>query len=252
LARRRSLWPAFLALAAVLVVSIAGVWICLLSTAAQDAEGPREPTLEELRQQRTAHQHKARAYIATGNFCLALEQLDAVADGLRRQTGNGQEEMLLKHQRRELGIYADLLEEPLEEILEQAVGLPAAEWQAQFRKRYQGRAIIFDTQLGREGAAGIKSSYQLLAQGETAQFNCTDLPIFRHLPLDRPRRVLFGARLAKMHRITSTSWTIQLDPDSALWLTDPQAAAVSCPPLGTPAVRALLDQQKQRVETMSR
>jgi hypothetical protein len=56
-----------------------------------------------------------------------------------------------------------------------------------------------------------------------------DLTLLRQLPLDPPRRWLFGVRLANCQREEGGVWVFRFEPESAVLLTDEAAAAACCP-----------------------
>lgn len=67
--------------------------------------------------------------------------------------------------------------------------------------------------------------------------NLTDLTILSRLPLERPYRVLFGARLASVGREAGGRLVVRFQPDSGVLLTDPGAVRACL--LGQPPDDAL-------------
>ena len=62
---------------------------------------------------------------------------------------------------------------------------------------------------------------------ERVEEELSDLGLLRRLPLDRPQRLLFGARLASVRREPGRGWVVRLEADSGVLITDP-GAAVAC------------------------
>src|SRR5205807_1443510 len=143
---------------------------------------------------------------------------------------------------RQAALLADLLAEPLEDVLRHAAGVREAEWRADFRRRYQGRAVVFDTDV-RRTADGYRLGYVLRAGDEEAHLDVGGLTVLRGLPLDQPQRLLFGVRLAAVGREAPGGWVVRFEPDSGVLLTDAAAAAACCPVLADSEGRALIDRQ---------
>lgn len=149
-------------------------------------------------------------------------------------------------------LLADLLSEPLGEILLHAARSQEDEWQAQFQKRYKGpgkaNAVVFAMTVHRNGAGGYEHDWELQAAEEPARLEIGDVQLLRDLPLDQPRMLLFGARLGKIAREQNGVWVIRFEPDSGVLLTDPEAAGACCPPAMYDELPALLEQQRQWIE----
>jgi hypothetical protein len=131
---------------------------------------------------------------------------------------------------RESALLADLLSESLGEILQRAAGMREDEWKAQFLARYQNRAVIFDDRVQRD-PAGVPhlTTYEVRAPGEPAVVSLEQLTVLKGLPLDRPQRLLFGARLRSVAREGAGLWVIRFAPESGVLLTD-EIAAQNCFP----------------------
>ena len=131
---------------------------------------------------------------------MAEEHL-AVARGLRDrqpQVLGASENRSLNRLFRQAALLASPLPRPLEDILAQASGLRnEEEWRKQFQANYQGRGVVFDDRVQRDGAR----TYRLLTyevwvghakDAELARLEIGDLKLFSALPLDQPQRLLFG------------------------------------------------------------
>jgi len=134
----------------------------------------------------------------------------------------------LKQLRRQSDLLAHLLDRSLEEILRQAMQhRNDDEWREKFED-YRGRSVLFDDRL-RADASGrtILGSYVVRVGDVEARLALEDLLLLKQkpLPLDPPPRWLFGARLASCQREAGGVWVFRFEPDSAVLLTDEDAAA---------------------------
>jgi hypothetical protein len=144
-------------------------------------------------------------------------------------------------------LLAQLLDNPLEEILQQAMQVRnEEEWHAKFAD-HRGRSVFFDDVLRRDASGRpVLGSYVLRAADVQARVALEELLLLRQLPLDPPRRWLFGARLASCRREEGGVWTIRFEPDSAVLVTDEAVAAAFWPGPLDEELRALLRYQEER------
>lgn len=183
-----------------------------------------------------------------GNVFLALQNLNAVLNQRNRNSNilSREEHHRLEQLWRQTDLLARLLDQPLEEILHQATQhRNDEEWRAKFA-HYRGRTVVFDDVLRRDTQdQPILGSYLVRVGEMEARVALEDLTLLRQLPLDPPRRWLFGARLADCRREAGGVWVFRFDPDSATLLSDEMAAAVCCP---APLDEELLDVLKRQSE----
>jgi hypothetical protein len=144
----------------------------------------------------------------------------------------------------EAALLADLSAESLEDILRHGAGLPAAEWEATVRARYRGKAVVFDAEVRRTADGVVHTSYRLAGAGEEARLHLDALRLLHALPLEEPRRLVFGARLERVAREPPGTWVVRFEPDSGVLLTDAEAAAWCCPGLADAESRALFARQR--------
>jgi hypothetical protein len=203
---------------------------------------PQRPRDSSAREKKTAVERLEQAgrYLGSGLFRLAADELKGEPDDLAAS-----KKRRWRQVRREAALFADLSTEPLEEILQHAAGVPEREWQADFPHRYGGKAIIFDTVVQRTANGKLQALY-VFPRADKVHLEIGDLALFRDLPLDKPRRVLFGARLALIGlEAPGPAWVIRFQPESGVFLTDAQAAGLCCPGLNEPdALRVLEEQSK--------
>jgi hypothetical protein len=188
-----------------------------------------------------------REALAAGNFRRARTLLEQ-AVRLRQREADGlspAEQRRLAQLYRQADLLANLLHLSLEEVLQQGLRLrDEDEWQAQFAD-HRGRSVLFDDVVRRDDAGRpVLSGYVVEAGGVQARVALEDLEVLRHLPLDPPRRLLFGARLSGCAREEGGAWVVRFQPDSGVLLTDPGAAAC-CPAPLDPALREVLRWQEE-------
>lgn len=186
-----------------------------------------------------------RKALAEGKYQQAVKELEA-ARALRErhpQALSAAAGRQLNQLHRQAALLADLLTESLEEILRHAAGLEKGEWQEVFARRYQGKAFVFDAEVRRDAAGRYAMDYRLRAGDEPVRLELGELKLLRALPLDEPRRLLFGARLASARREERGAWVVRLDPDSGVLLTDPSEATACCANPPDADLREVLERQ---------
>lgn len=183
-----------------------------------------------------------------GNIRLADKELNAAItqhtahpDALNRE-----EHHHLQQLRRQTDLLSRLLDQPLEEIVRQAMQHRSdEEWREKF-VHYRGRTVVFDDVLRRDMQGRLALGFYVVRVEEaTARVALEDLTLLRQLPLDPSRRWLFGARLASCQREEGGNWVLRFEPDSGVLLTDENVAAACCP---RPLEKELLDVLKRQNE----
>jgi hypothetical protein len=176
---------------------------------------------------------EGRRALAAGRFRRARQVLNEAVAARDRQPDllDRAQHRRLNQLQRQADLLARLSTRSLEEILRQAalVGDPD-EWAAQFSD-YRGKTVLFDDKvvLGTDDRPALES-YVVRVNNETARVALEDLTLLQHLPLGERPRLLFGARLARCGREQGGAWVVRLEPDSAVLLTDPGAAAAAFVP----------------------
>jgi hypothetical protein len=150
---------------------------------------------------------------------------------------------------REAELLGQLVDLPLESILERAIGVEEAEWQADFASRYARKTVLLDV-LVQQTRSGYRVTYPLRAGLDEARIELGDLKLLAGLDLEQPRRLIFGAALASVRLETSEPvWIVRFHPESGVFLTDAEAAERCCPAWGDADTRALLQTQSQWVHS---
>lgn len=191
---------------------------------------------------------EAEQALKDGNYRLAVRELKSASETAERHPDRltRVEHQHLRQLERQAELLAHLLDDPLEEILQQAVQhRNEEEWREKFAD-YRGRSVLFDDVLRRDAKDRPDlASYRVRAGNVEARLALEELPLLRELPLDPPRRWLFGARLADCRREEGGQWVIHFEPDSAVLLTDEGAAASCCPGPLDDGLRAMLLRQDE-------
>lgn len=227
---RRRVGGLVLLLALVGLLIAAQTWSVLTKTARdQPAAGGPAAALPE-------HRERGQTALGDGNFHLAATEFEAAL----RLAGHlpAAERRRLAQQHGQAALLADLLREPLGELLQRAGRLPVPEWRRVFTRDYRGKALLVDASLRRQ-ADGQYDVRPTLADGPSpVRWHLDDVMILHGLPLDTPRRLLVGARLADITREASGTWVIRFAPESGVLLTDEPAVAAG---LFVPVDEALRD-----------
>jgi hypothetical protein len=183
-----------------------------------------------------------------GNVHLALKELNAAIEQRERDPGslNGEERRHLNQLRRQSDLLAHLLDNPLEDILQQALRhRNAEEWHAKFED-YRGRTVVFEDVLRQDVSGRPALGFYVVRAAEVeARVALEDLALLWQLPLDPPRRWLFGARLASCRREEGGVWVFRFEPESAVLLTDEAATTACCPGPVDDEMRAVLRRQEE-------
>ena len=116
---------------------------------------------------------------------------------------------------------ADLLAEPLADILQRESGKSDAAWKEHFRKNYLDRSVIFDAPVYAAGAGVFRIDYPISVAGRPARVEIHDPPAFRALKVEWPARLLVGVRLAEPRKDPRGHWLILGRPDSVVIFTEP-------------------------------
>jgi hypothetical protein len=199
-----------------------------------------------------------RGRIEAGRLALTQGRFQKASDELRGawQQAKDKPEGLSAAELRELtqlyrqaDLLAGLLSQSLQEMLEQAQASEADEWQARFRKEYEGKSILFDTSARLDARDTPDLSFKTVQVGEVqARLALDRIRLLSQLPLGfQARRLVFGARLSAFGREAGGRWVIEFHPDSGVLLTDPDAFRACAPTLvdRDPEVLTLLRTQKE-------
>ena len=216
--------PAF-AIASVAVsglVVIVVVGIILLRPWWRFGQPAEPPASEERLKELTAEGNSA---LADGAYLRAARQFEAalaVGDKLGGRPAADRRRLAQLH--RQAALLGDLLAESPAEIVRQAVGLPEAEWQEVFRRRYAGAALVLDDTISRGADGRYQMGFRIVTHAGEAHLDLAPLRILRDLPMAQPQRFLLGLRLAALRR-DAAGWAFTADPDSGVLLTDPEVFA---------------------------
>lgn len=186
---------------------------------------------------------EARTWLGQGQFRRAAVELSAIQSSWPAALGDA-DRAACRQLCAEAGLLADLLAEPLEDLLRHAASGSEEEWQAEFVVRYRGKTVLFDAEV-----RPIDEGWQLdypLGQGAVS---LEKLKLLGAIPDRSRQRVIFGARLESIRlEPPGPTWLIRFQPESGVFLTAPLAAAHACPPLGEADAQAILARQAMWIE----
>jgi hypothetical protein len=172
---------------------------------------------------------QAEKALARGHAATARQALDRVLRPGNQLTGV--ERRRLAQLRRQASLAADLLEVSLHEVVGTADELPFGEWQAVFRERYQGRAVIFDTRVRRDASGKLSLDYRVFVGQRQARVEIGDLALLKQLQLDQPQRLIVGGRLAAVERTGEGPWVVRFQAESGVLMTHQPLVERLCPAL---------------------
>ncbi|GIW80297.1 MAG: hypothetical protein KatS3mg105_2104 [Gemmatales bacterium] len=239
------------ALAAILTAGLIVVAFCFLVPAWLDVEKPEqeEVQVQELLRGGTKE-------LAEGNFLLAVKRLEradffAQANPLSAAPAERRQIRQLLRQAR---LLADLLNEPLDDVVRHAVELSEQnqqEWQARFEKSYLGRSVVFEDEVRRQ----VDGRYQLVGyrffvRGRPVRLALEHVRLLHRLPLDDPKRLLFGVRLAAIRKEAGGTWVIHFQEESGVLLTHLAAASRVCL-VPEDQLKETVERQQEWVEQLS-
>ncbi len=164
-----------------------------------------------------------------GRFDTAHQLLSEAKRAVNALGGNVEGADDIRHGADEAALYANLLPESLETLIEQADASESSSWPSRFEKLYKGRAYLFDSYVaaapGENGATGYDLDYRVFPNGEgrIRRVGRLDLTGFKLFHDERqPKvgaRIQFGARLKSFTYDSSRDeWLIGLEPNSGVLL----------------------------------
>jgi hypothetical protein len=196
------------------------------------------PTLKE----RLARGHKL---LTEGSFRLAMEEMNPAARPLDLSPLDGAERRRWRQVQRQAALFADLLPEPLEDIIRHGAGVKEQEWQADFRHRFLGKALVLDAEFRKPPGGTWEVLYPLFHGQDRARLIVADLKILESVPSAEPLRLVVGVRLASVRlENPGPAWVVRFEPDSGVFVTDSTAAFRVCPALAAPEALSVLERQK--------
>ena len=164
--------------------------------------------------------------LSQGKFHQAISELDEALSlrGKQPEALSAADRKSLTQAHREAHLYADLLNESLEDILLQAAAEPDdREWQAVFADRYKGKSVIFFAGTRRDASERWGLDYDLFVRDKPARIDWGNLQLLRDLHLNQPQRLLLGVRLASVEPEVGGTWVVRLEPDSGVLITNADA-----------------------------
>jgi hypothetical protein len=198
------------------LVAVALAWLALNRTTPPQTTDASSGSAEDVPLRVAA----GKQALAQGYFGLARDELAAAYKLRQRHAGalTRTETLELTRLTREAALLADVRHLSLPDLLRSAPD-PGPQSQAEFERLFKGAAVIFDAVV--EPAAG-GAFLPIQTDRRKARVELTDLKVLKTVPLDQPRRLIFGARLDSLRlEPPGTIWSFRLDPDSGVLLTSP-------------------------------
>ena len=213
--RRRGKWWLVACVVGLSLVVASSLGARFLFHAPDSGTRPRRLSDEQRFEQ---HRSDGQTALEERSFRRAARELQAAVD-LARGLPEAEKRSLIQQQR-QAAILADLLSESLAEIVRQSAGVPETEWREIFRERYAGRSFIIDDILHRDAAGQYHQQFKIRLNNAEAKLGLGRVKLLKYLPLNDPKRVVIAFRL-EIIRKEKNGWTIDLDPEGGVLLTDP-------------------------------
>ncbi|HEY8505643.1 MAG TPA: hypothetical protein VIL46_13745, partial [Gemmataceae bacterium] len=227
----------------ILALLLVGVALGVLLWTSEAPPGERSSPPERLREHRAAAEEALRQgdYDRLARACAEALALDDRQPGLLSPG----ERRHLRQLGAQAAVLRDLLFESLPEVLRTAPGVPDAVWAAEFERRYRGKAVVFDALMHRDAAGEYHLDYALFTREGEVRVLWHEVELFRRLPLEEPRRLIFGARLASASRDATGRWQVRLQPGGTVLFTDPEMFTGTTLPPADDETRAVLRRQAE-------
>jgi hypothetical protein len=175
---------------------------------------------------------KGEMALGNGDFLPAFLEFDAAQALLNRSSSHlaKNEKPRVRHLHEQAQLLADLLKDPLEEMLSFLDSCNEQERPHRFQQHYRNNSVIFYDTVQRDATGQIHIGYRLVDRhGEEARLDLNHLELFRDLPLRDPQQLLFGARLESVQRgPVRGNWVISFRSDSGVLITNQGAARACC------------------------
>lgn len=234
-------WPLIAGGATAGVAGLALVLVLVFGPSRSDR--PRDPAPEA---RFDAHVQAGQQALTEGAFRRAARELAAAEElGPNVPSRWNAQSKRLRQQQRQAALVADLLAESPVEIVRHAVGIPEAEWRELFQQRYAGRAVILDDVVRQTAGGEYQIDFRGRFGGSEVRFDLKALRLLASLALQKPRRLVFGFRLAAVRREPSGDWVLTPDPDSGVLITDAAMLTGSSVPLDADLMEVLKGQDAE-------
>jgi hypothetical protein len=223
---RLSAWQWRVSLGAGLGIVLLGVlvvWLVLGNRAAVKDSSASPPGLVGDREK------DARVEMSQGKFHTALEHLEAARQSQDYATLSAARKRELEQLRLQAALLASLGEVRLSDIVRYANDLPQNEWERVFAHRYRGKSVLLDGRVRLDAGAKLRLDFRLFVGNAEARVEISDLDLLRKLTIERPVRLIFGARLAGIGRDRAGAMVVHLDPQSGVLMTDRSALEAAAP-----------------------
>lgn len=195
------------------------VILCVLELTRKTLYPPNVTAAQRLAEQRRV----GREALQAGSYELAKQELAQamrLSASVPEYTPQSRLFVELQQEYRQAALLADLLAEPLGDIIRNAIGWSDAEWAEVFRQRYAGKSIIFDDIIRRDSNRNHHHQLGISILNHSGRIDLDKLQMLPALPLEQPRRLFFGLRLQAIVRDRDGTWRIEPVPESCVLFTD--------------------------------
>jgi hypothetical protein len=217
------------------------IFALVLNRITADRQQGRESRRVALQQ----HLIAGRKALLESDFATALQEFNLAQAMQASEAGHlsASEHQELRQLQRQAALLKDWAGEPLDFILARSAQLKNEEWQAVVGQ-YRGKAFIFDAELRLDAGRQYQAKINRAGRGPLLKLELQDLKLLGYLPLDEPKRVLFGARLVEIRREAEGTCVVRLVPDSGVLLTDVASAGLG-QMIADPLLQQILQQQRE-------
>ncbi|MFL5340893.1 MAG: hypothetical protein ACJ8F7_12165 [Gemmataceae bacterium] len=224
------IWIIPLAAAAVALVLAVGGIALLIRHADPNRTQASAPALSD-DEQFERHAAAGRTALADGSFHKAATELTAALEVGDRLGGRWKtaERRQLTQQQRQAALLGDLLSDSLADVVRQSLGMPEAEWQQEFQRRYARRSFVLDAVVHRDTAGQYHQNHRHRVGKDEIRIDLKRLKLLESIPFSGPQQLLLGMRLAAV-RHEGAAWLVVPEADSGVLITDREViAALSLP-----------------------
>lgn len=180
----------------------------------------RQAHFRDLRTRVIPEARRGLQALGEGEFAEARLSLDAVVEWMDQLREPIEDEGRFRQAQREVAVLSELLPQSLDRELDGASGSIDAT-----NRSLSGRAIILDTIVEPSERGSWSVTYTPFLDGQPLRIDVSQLELLSLLNIRRPKRLIFGARLAAIVNDDQGNRSLTVDPTSGVLLTEPRIFA---------------------------
>jgi len=161
-------------------------------------------------------------HIEAGDFAKARAVLDQATAEIKRYGTESRESREVAQLAREVALFADWPERPLEDLVLEVSSASPHEAAEHFRAKLKNPSWILDVYLSPSAADSetFRVDTNVMVGSHAARLDLSDFRLLKLLAPGPSTRVLFGARIHSVERVPeSEDWIVRFLPDSGLLIT---------------------------------